>query len=125
MQHWLKLACGFLIFVTGCGTEPTCTLGVYPAIAIEIRDAFDDTPLAETARGAVQEGEFLDSLRPYSWLGNGVLISRAAADEREGVYSVTVEHDGYLGWRLDGVRVRENECNVETVQLSAYLTRNP
>ena len=123
MRRSFKLACG-LALVTGCGTEPICTQGVYPAIVIEIRDAFDDVPLAESARGAVQEGEFVDSLRPYGSVGNGVLISRAAADERAGVYAVTVQHDGYVEWRADGVPVRRGSCNVETVNLSAYLQRS-
>jgi hypothetical protein len=94
-------------------------------VAVEIRDGFDDTPLAEAARGAVQEGSFIDSLRPYGTVGNGVLVSRAGADERAGVYSVTVEHDGYGEWRRDGVRVGSDECHVETVLLSAYLQRTP
>lgn len=127
MQPWLRLfACGLVAgTTTSCGTEPTCTLDVLPAVVVEIRDGFDDAPLAETARGAVQQGEFVDSLRPYGAVGNGVLISRAAADERAGIYSVTVAHDGYAAWRRDGVRVRRDECHVETVHLSAYLQRAP
>jgi hypothetical protein len=127
MPRLLKLfACGFVAGSTAsCGFEPTCTLNVLPAVEVEIRDGFDDTPLAETARGAVREGSFIDSLRPYGTVGNGVLVSRAAADERTGVYSVTVEHDGYAEWRMDGVRVRGDECHVETVVLSAYLQRTP
>ncbi len=115
----------FLVLVTGCGTEPICTQGVEPAIVVEIRDGFDGTPLAGSARGAVQEGEFVDSLRPYGSFGNGVLISRAGADERPGVYSVTLESDGYPEWRVDGVRVHRVSCNVETVQLTADLQRDP
>ncbi|HET6777637.1 MAG TPA: hypothetical protein VFH26_01985 [Gemmatimonadales bacterium] len=114
-----------LVFLTGCGTEPTCTQGVEPAIVVEIRDGFDGTPLAGSSRGAVQEGQFVDSLRPYGSFGNGVLISRAAADERPGVYTVTVEHDGYLTWRVEGVRVQRGSCNVETVQLTAGLQPAP
>ena len=103
MRQLFILSWGLSALVIGCGTEPNCTQGVYPAIVVEIRDGFDDAPLAESARGLVQEGEFVDSLRPYGSVGNGVLISRAAADERSGVYTVIVEHDGYLQWRADGV----------------------
>ena len=114
-----------LALTLGCGTEPNCTTNTLPAVVVAIHDAFDGSPLAETARGAVREGEFIDSLRPYSSLGNGVLIGRAAAEERAGMYTVTVQHAGYLDWQLDGVRVGRNECHVETVELTAYLSRSP
>jgi hypothetical protein len=39
------------------------------------------------------DGAFTDSLRPYGSLGTGVLVSRAAADEREGDYEVMIEHE--------------------------------
>jgi hypothetical protein len=111
---------------TACGTEPVCTLDVVPAVIVDIRDGFDAAPLAETARGAVREGDFADSLQPYRSVGNGVLVSRAAAWEREGLYSVTVEHAGYADWHRDGVRVRQrDECHVEPVELTAYLQRTP
>ena len=111
---------------TGCGTDPVCTLDVIPAVIVEIRDGFDATPLAETARGAVHEGNFTDSLQPYRSVGNGILVSRAAAWERAGLYTVTVEHAGYAEWRRDGVRARQrDECHVETVELTAYLQRTP
>ena len=114
----------FLGLITGCGTEPACTEGAFPAIVVDIRDAFDGAPLAENARGAVQEGAFIDSLRPYGSFGNGVLATRAAAEERPGTYSVTVELDGYLLWQVDGVLVRPGTCSVETVELTANLQRN-
>ena len=119
---WCAVALGAL---TGCGTEPvTCTEEVLPAVVVDIRDAFDDVPIAEAARGAVQDGAFLDSLRPFGAVGNGTLVSRAAADERAGEYTVTIEHDGYLPWETT-VRVGRNACHVETVKVSVYLTAVP
>jgi hypothetical protein len=118
----LALAAGLL---TGCGTEPAaCTQEVRPGVVLELRDAFDGAALAEGARGAVHDGGFIDSLRPYGRLGNGTLVSRAAADERPGDYSVRVEHEGYYAWE-GGVRVRHDGCHVETVRWSVYLTRLP
>jgi len=84
-------------FLAACGTGPgACTLDVQPGIVVEIRDAFDDAPLAEHARGSARDGEFVDSLQPYGSVANGTLISRAGAYERAGDYTVTVEHDGYF-----------------------------
>jgi hypothetical protein len=110
--------------LASCGTEPTCTQEVRPGVVVEIRDAFDDAPLAASARGAVHEGAFVDSLRPYGTVGNGTLVSRAAADERPGEYRITVEHEGYLAWE-GAVRVGGGECHVETEHLSVYLHQVP
>ena len=119
------IALGMLVLpLAGCGTEPICTDETVPGVVVEIRDAFDDAPLAANARGAVHEGTFVDSLRPHSWIGNGTLVGRAAADERPGDYRITVEHEGYLAWE-GFARVRANECHVETMVVSAYLDRVP
>ena len=108
-----------------CATDPiACTANIVPGVVVEIRDAFDGAPLAATAGGAVQDGGFLDSLRPYGSLGNGTLVSRAAADERAGTYTVTVEQPGYITWQ-GRARVHGNDCHVETVTLSAYLVASP
>jgi hypothetical protein len=122
--RYLSLGLG-VGFVTSCGgTDPICTANIVPGVVVEIRDAFDGTPLAASARGVAREGSFVDSLRPHGSLGNGTLVSRAAADERAGSYTVTVEHAGYLTWQR-GARVRANECHVETVTLTAYLIATP
>ena len=106
-----------------CGTEPAaCTEEVRPGVVVEIRDAFDGLALAAEARGGVQAGDFVDSLRPYGSVGNGTLVSRAAADERPGDYRVTVEHEGYAAWE-GAAHVRRDACHVETVFLSVYLHR--
>ena len=110
------------VLLASCGTEPICTDETVPGVVVEIRDSFDDAPLAANARGAVHQGTFVDSLRPHGWVGNGTLISRAAADERPGDYLIIVQHEGYLAW--EGIaRVRVNECHVETMLVSAYLDR--
>jgi hypothetical protein len=113
-----------VVSMTSCGTEPICTDETVPGVVVEIRDSFDDAPLAANARGAVHQGTFVDSLRPHSWIGNGTLVGRAAADERPGDYRIAVEHEGYLAWE-GTARVRANECHVETTLVSAYLDRVP
>lgn len=111
----------------GCGgTEPnSCLAGLAPGVVVEVRDAFDGASLAATARGAVHEGAYVDSLRPYGFLGNGALISLSAADERAGTYTVTVEHDGYAAVSRSGVQVRPGVCHVVTAYLSFYLYAAP
>jgi hypothetical protein len=43
------------------------------------------------------------------------------AHERAGVYTVTVQQDGYANWTRNDVTVTHDECHVRTVQLTALL----
>jgi hypothetical protein len=97
---------------------------VVPGVVVEIRDAEDDSPQAAGSRGAVHEGAFTDSLRPHAGAGDQ-MVSRAAADERPGRYTVRIEHDGCATWEATGVRVRRDECHVITAELTARLERRP
>jgi len=125
MRPWLA-TCGWTLLATAVGAcDPgACTTEVVPGVVVEIRDADDDTPLAAGARGAVHDGGFTDSLRAHAGTGEQML-SRAAADERPGLYTVRVEHAGYAEWVATGVRVREDGCHVATAELSARLERRP
>lgn len=103
----------------------SCPAVMSPAIVVEIRDARTGAPLANDARGAVHDGAYVDSLTPYEGTGTGagplLLISRRAADERAGTYSVQVTHPGYLTWTLGGVRAVVGQCGVKTHRLSVSL----
>jgi hypothetical protein len=127
MPHWTTVlaATACATASLGCTTQPICTLSVDPGVVVTIRDAADGKPLASTARGVVRDGAFSDSLRPYGGLGDGTLVSRAAADERPGVYTVTVVHQGYAPWERSGVRVRPGECHVQAASLTADLQPVP
>ena len=104
--------------------DPYCTTSVEPGIVVEIRDS-NDLPVAEEAVGRVSEGTFTDSLRAYESTATGTLLSRAGADEREGIYVVEVSHPGFTTWRETGVQVTGNGCHVETVRLQAQLIPAP
>jgi hypothetical protein len=103
----------------------SCPAVVSPTIVVAIRDARTGAPLANDARGAVYEGAYVDSLTPYESTGTGagpfVLVSRRAADERPGNYSVEVSHPGYRAWTLEGVRATAGQCGVKTPRISALL----
>lgn len=114
-----------LLTLTACTDGMICTASVEPAVVVEIRDAVDDTPVADGAAGWVREGTFSDSLRAYGLTEGGALVSRAAADEREGTYLVEVSHPGYTDWEQSGVRVSGDGCHVETAHLQAHLVRTP
>jgi hypothetical protein len=117
------LALTWALSLGGCSEGLVCTADVRPAIIVEIRDADTALPVAAEAMGHVQDGAFVDSLRAYGADGT-VLVSRAAADEREGTYTVEVVHEGYQPWQQTAVRVGRNACHVETVTLQAGLERS-
>jgi hypothetical protein len=124
MRLWLaSCACACVTAVGACDPGG-CTTSVEPGVVVEIRDGADDTPLAAGAHGAVQDGGFADSLQPYAGAGDQML-SRAAAYERPGLYTVRVEHVGYADWVAAGVRVRDGHCHVATAELTARLERLP
>jgi hypothetical protein len=108
-----------------CTDDLVCTTSIEPGVVVEIRDAVDANPLADHATGTVRDGTYTDALRPYASTGEGVLLSRAAADERAGTYVVEVSHPGYITWEQSGVQVTENACHVDTVHLVAELERAP
>jgi hypothetical protein len=103
----------------GSGAE-SCSASVEPAVVVEIRDARTQLPLAASARGVVRDGTYVDSLRPHSGGGTPfILISRFAAFERRGTYSVKVEAPRYRTWTLGGVVVIADQCHVRTRHLRA------
>ena len=121
------------VILAGCnnpfGGDYSCPEVISPAVVVEIRDARTGAPLANDARGAVHDGAYVDSLTPYEGTGTGagplLLISRRAADERAGTYSVEVNHPGYRTWTLAGVRAVAGQCGVKTRRLSASLEPAP
>ncbi len=101
----------------------SCPLSSEPAIVVEIRAQRGGLPLAEVAHGVVRDQDYLDSLRPHERRGTdpSVLVSRAAAFDRPGNYSVEVYVPGYRKWRQVGVLVSQGECGVRTRRLQASL----
>ena len=99
-----------------------CPPDAVPAVAVEVRDSVSGAPIASGTRGVVQDGQYVDSLKPFGYLDDGTtLVSLSAADERPGTYAVTVERQRYKQWRLAGVVVAAGSCHVETVNLVALL----
>jgi hypothetical protein len=119
-----KLAWIAALAVTGCsGTDPfnaglACTAQLVPGITVTTLDAATGKPV--TTRGTVvaQDGSYSDTAKVVS-----IPPNYALAYERAGTYTVTVEAPGYLPFRLDGVAVSKDECHVQTVSVTALLSR--
>ena len=124
----LVFAVGLLVG-TACEQGP-CNTVVDPAIEVFITDSVTGEPRAGPARGVVEEGAYSDSLR----LGGGntgsdgrvVWISRVAAHDRVGIYTVRIVADGYLDWQRTGVPALDwGHCGITTVTLYARLVPAP
>jgi hypothetical protein len=104
-----------------------CTHEMRPAVIVEIRDAQTNAPLAQQAFGAVREGAYVDSLRPAESLTAepSTLLSRAAAHERTGTYSIEVRRPGYATFTASNVRVDKDACHVLTARVQAALVPVP
>ncbi len=107
-------------------TSTVCALGAQAAIRVYIRDAASSALLPPNGTTLIlREGAFVDSMTWPSPGGgtwpDGVPISTPRSYERPGIYDVTVQHPGYAQWDTTRIRVREGECGVNTVTLTARL----
>ena len=114
----LIVACAAV--VTGCSslTSPVvCTTEARAGIAVQVLDSSSNAAVGEGATITARDGAFVqtagtseDYPGPYG-----------LAYERAGVYTVTVQQEGYAIWTRNDVRVTHDECHVHTVQLTALL----
>ncbi len=114
------------ISTSSCRTPIDCTANIQPGIVVTIRDSATGEPRAQQAVGVVQQGGFTDQLVPYGYEGQPpVMVSRHAADERAGTYTVTIREVGYRAWERSGVRVDGGQCHVLTMTVDARLQVAP
>ncbi len=116
-----------VVIAAGCHLDSfACTAHIQPGIIVTIIDSATGEPRAAQASGVAQVGSFTDSLRPYGYDGQPLaMISRHAADERPGTYTVTIHAPGYRDWQGPGLRVSPGECHVQTVSVDARLQSAP
>lgn len=98
-----------------------CTAIAMPAIAVEVRDASTDAPVGPGARIVASSGRFADTVHVPA--NSNYQGAYGLASERAGVYTVTVEQQGYQPWSRAGIRVVADECHVKTVSVIARLQR--
>jgi hypothetical protein len=98
-----------------------CTMEMRAGITLTLLDSVSGVQLSGTGdvRLKVTDGMYTDSLRTVV-----VLIGFwGGAYERAGTYTATVDADGYLPWRKDGIVVTRGLCHVRTVSVIARLVR--
>ena len=125
LREFVRLsAIGPLVLYVGCRFTD-CPLGIVDAVQVEVRDSVTSAPVAEGAYGSVQDGAFVDSLRPRSFDSTGTLVGLGAAPGRAGTYVVLVRRLGYQDWRATGVVARSGDCGVLAAFLPARLQPLP
>ena len=114
-----------LATLAGCSsaTAPRVCTALYAyGITVNVRDSASGASLGG-ARGAVHDGAYVDSLRPYASAGYDVsnVSQFSAAGERAGTYTVEVVRAGYRPFSLAGVVVTSDACHVHPQSVTAVL----
>jgi hypothetical protein len=108
-------------------SKVVCTAHIEPGLHVAVQDSLTGAPAASGARLIARDGTYADTASFPA--GRADLDGQVlhAADERPGVYSVTVEKDGYLTWERTGVVVvmDDYDCHVVPAHLVALLRRAP
>lgn len=122
-RHHLRWA-ALLLLLAACSEPSDCTLIAVPPVVVYVVDSLSGTPAAAGARGAVERGNFRDSLRPYQFRGlppNDTLINLQAGAGPAGEYRITVVKTGFQPWEEVGVRIVPNACRYTRATLTARL----
>lgn len=107
----------------GCNSLfPACTDIEILALSVSAVDSVSGARVAGDALVIATEGAYADTATLTAtapWAAVGLV------PERAGVYTVRVTADGYASWERRDVRVTRTSdgCHVETVSLTARLTR--
>jgi len=116
-----------LVALAACDQGPriVCAAPSSPAaIVVQPRDSIADTLLVTSAVGTIQDGTYIDSLRPF--LGQGFPPPYlVAGGQRAGTYTITVSVPGYVTWQRAGVVVARNFCGLSTSMITARLLAVP
>jgi len=113
------LLVAFVVVANGCGQ--VCTAILKPGIFLTIVDGATGNPIEGEVTVIVTDGSYSETVNP-PFFPPGARTAVLAA-ERPGTYRVEVQAAGYLPWVMSGVRVTRDDCHVETVALTARLTR--
>lgn len=111
------------IALSGCldlSGPDACTAEWVPGLDVAAERTDTGEPLAD-ALVVARDGGFADSARTRLESGSPDRAAAKLAHERSGEYDVTVEKEGYEPSVRHDVEVQENECHVETVELTVGL----
>ena len=116
-----------ILFIASCEDPvvpvPICSDEYRYGLEIRVVDKETGGPTGLGAWAVVTDGEYeeLALCEDRGPLG----VAALAAGERAGTYTISIEAEGYLEWRREGVRVTADRCHVRTVEIIAELEPDP
>jgi hypothetical protein len=119
VNSFLLALCGALVCCSRSSEQATsppfdCTANALPGIVLTTVDSVSGSPIPTAAVVLVQDGAYTDraiAIPPQYY----------AAFERPGSYQVTATLVGYQTWKATNIVVRNGQCHVETVGITARL----
>jgi hypothetical protein len=108
---WRLLGTGLIasLSLEACDSGHVFCAPLFPeAVAVDVRDSITNASLVETARGAVQAGDVIDSMQVgiAPMFSGPVLVGGGI----EGTVEVRVEHAGYSPWVSVDVRTQLSDA---------------
>jgi hypothetical protein len=95
-----------------------------PYVEVVVTDASTGQAAADSVRGYLQNGDYLDKLVVCGVNDNGVAILLCGGFKLSGTYTIVLEKAGYRRWTLHGVRVPLGRCGVlDVARVTAELER--
>lgn len=118
------------VLLEGCDlvSDTICTLEARPAVELRATDKVTGLqPETDSLLFVVRDGVYADTLihivEGHSYVFPGDTLVAQLALERKGTYHAMITGPGYQEWRREGIRVKANECHVETEVVIAPLER--
>lgn len=116
------------ILLGGCdalSNEVICTAILVYGIRVTVQDSVSGAPVASGAQLIARDGAYADTASFPANQPNFDGLPLQAAPERPGTYIVTVRKTGFGDWVRNVTVVREDECHVRSVELTARLQHSP
>jgi hypothetical protein len=121
---------GLVIALAGCRNpvwpgDKICTTEFRFGLSVQVKDSVSGAWAASGAQLVLRDGAYADSASYPPNRSDLDALSLNGAGERAGTYEVTVRKAGFMTWQRQAVRVTANECHVNSVSLTAMLTKLP
>jgi hypothetical protein len=114
----VRLVLVSLLFGTaGCGETYTCHGMAIAGLSVQVLNEITHRPICD-AEVTATDGSHTERLSG----AYGPECTYAGASERPGTYTITVTHDRFSPASVEGVRVRADECHVQTQSVTLNLS---
>jgi hypothetical protein len=115
-MKWILRVLLVALVLAANGCAQGCDAILKTGILVTIVDGATGQPIVEEVTVIATEGSYSQTVMAVQGVA-------ALAHERPGTYRVEVQAAGYQPWVMPSVGVTRDGCHVETVQLTALLTR--